>query len=163
MHGHLVIADISGYTRFLTDNELEHANGIIGELLNTVIGGDPRRRSRCPSIEGDAVFMYGTRPEGMSGQTVLQSVENLYCAFAGSLETMVLNTTCRCNACANINGLGLKIVMHCGEFIAVGYRWPRDPVGAGRHPGAPAAQEHHPRDHRDRRLHVRQPGLRRRP
>ncbi|MDJ0923983.1 MAG: DUF2652 domain-containing protein [Acidimicrobiia bacterium] len=115
MRGHLIIADISGYTRFLTESELEHANGIIGELLNAIVGAiqAPLTVSR---IEGDAVFMYGVMPDGMSGQTVLESVELLYCAFAGSLETMVLNTTCQCNACANINSLGLKIVMHCGEF-----------------------------------------------
>lgn len=115
MRGHLVIADISGYTQFLTTSELEHANGIIGELLNSIVGAiqAPLTVSR---IEGDAVFMYGVMPEGMSGQTVLESVELLYCAFAGSLETMVLNTSCQCNACVNINSLGLKIVMHCGDF-----------------------------------------------
>jgi hypothetical protein len=115
MRGHLVIADISGYTRFLTSSELEHANGIIGELLNAIVGAiqAPLTVSR---IEGDAVFMYGAMPEGMSGQTVLESVELLYCAFASSLETMTLNTTCQCNACINISSLGLKIVMHCGEF-----------------------------------------------
>ena len=113
--GHLVIADISGYTRFLTDSELDHANGIISELLNAVIGAIQAPMA-VSSIEGDAVFLYGARPEGMSGQTVLESVELLYCSFAAALETMILNTTCRCNACANINSLGLKIVMHCGEF-----------------------------------------------
>jgi hypothetical protein len=116
MQGHLVIADISGYTRFLTQNELEHANGIIGELLNSVIGAIQAPLT-VSSIEGDAVFLYGAMPEGMSGQTVLESVELLYCSFAGALETMVLNTTCSCNACANISALGLKIVMHCGEFV----------------------------------------------
>ncbi len=115
MHGHLVIADISGYTQFLTSSELEHANGIIGELLNAVIAAI-KAPLAVSSVEGDAVFMYGVMPEGMSGQTVLESVELLYCSFAESLETMVLNTTCRCNACANISALGLKIVMHCGEF-----------------------------------------------
>jgi hypothetical protein len=115
MHGHLVIADISGYTQFLTTSELEHANGIIGELLNAIVGAiqAPLTVSR---IEGDAVFMYGAMPEGMIGQTLLESVELLYCSFAGSLETMTMNTTCQCNACANISSLGLKIVMHCGEF-----------------------------------------------
>jgi len=115
MHGHLVIADISGYTQFLTSSELEHANGIVGELLNAVIAAI-QAPLKVSSIEGDAVFMYGAMPEGMSGQTVLEAVELLYCSFASALETMTLNTTCRCNACANINALGLKIVMHCGEF-----------------------------------------------
>ncbi len=116
MHGHLVIADISGYTQFLTENELEHANGIISELLNSIIGAIQAPLA-VSGVEGDAVFLYGAMPEGMSGQTVLESVELLYGSFAGALETMVLNTTCRCNACANINALGLKIIMHCGEFV----------------------------------------------
>lgn len=116
MRGHLVLADISGYTRFLTESELEHAHGIINDLLNAVIGAIHAPLT-VSSIEGDAVFMYGTMPEDTSGQTVLESVELLYCAFAAALETMVINTTCRCNACANITSLGMKIVMHCGDFV----------------------------------------------
>lgn len=111
-----MIADISGYTRFLTESELEHANGIIGDLLNAVIGAI-RAPLSVSNIEGDAVLMYGVPPEGMRGQTVVESVELLYAAFASALETMVLNTSCRCNACVNISTLGLKIVMHCGEFV----------------------------------------------
>ena len=34
--GFLVVADISGYTRFLADTELEHANGIIKDILISV-------------------------------------------------------------------------------------------------------------------------------
>lgn len=116
MRGHLIIADISGYTQFLTEAELDHAHGIVTELLNAIIG-EIQAPFRVSSVEGDAVFLYGEMPEDIFGQTVLESVESLYAAFAGALETMVLNTTCRCNACANINALGLKIVMHCGEFV----------------------------------------------
>ncbi len=115
MRGHLVIADISGYTRFLTDSELDHANGIVGDLLNSIIGA-MQTPLAVSNIEGDAVFMYGEMAEGMVGQTVLESVELLYCSFAAALENMVLNTTCQCNACVNISSLGLKIVMHCGEY-----------------------------------------------
>lgn len=116
VRGHLVLADISGYTRFLTESELEHANGIINELLEAVIGAI-QAPLKVSSLEGDAIFMYGTMPEDTSGQTVLESVELLYCAFAAALETMVVNTTCACNACANITSLGMKIVMHCGDFV----------------------------------------------
>jgi hypothetical protein len=115
MHGHLVIADISGYTRFLSESELEHANGILEELLNSVIAAINAPLT-LSSIEGDAVLLYGEMPEGTIGQSVIDSVERLYVAFASALETMVLNTTCDCNACANVKTLGLKIVMHCGEF-----------------------------------------------
>jgi len=120
MKGHLVIADISGYTRFLTDSfndmEAEHGNGIISDLLNSIVEAIDAPLS-VSNIEGDAVFLYGALDETMAGQTVLESVERLYCAFKSSLDTMVVNTTCACNACVNISGLGLKIVMHCGEFL----------------------------------------------
>jgi len=49
--GYLVIADISGYTSFLTSTELEHAHAIVAELTELVIarlGGPialPRRLS----------------------------------------------------------------------------------------------------------------------
>ena len=49
--GYLVIADISGYTSFLTSTELEHAHAILAELTELVIarlGGPialPRRLS----------------------------------------------------------------------------------------------------------------------
>ena len=115
MRGHLVIADISGYTQFLTDSELDHANGILADLLNSIVGA-MQVPLAVSSIEGDAVFMYGEMSDGMTGQTIVESVELLYCAFASALENMVLNTSCQCNACVNISSLGLKIVMHCGEF-----------------------------------------------
>lgn len=116
MRGHLVIADISRYTQFLTEGELEHAHGIITDLLNSIIEAIHAPLT-VSSIQGDAVFMYGQAPEDVYGQTILETVESVYVSFASALEAMVLNTTCECNACANINGLGLKIVMHCGEFI----------------------------------------------
>jgi hypothetical protein len=116
MEGHLVVADISGYTMFLTESELEHADDIIGDLLNSIIGAldTPLTLS---NIEGDAVLLYGDMADDLFGQTILESVELLYCAFANALGNMIVNTTCTCNACINMKNLGLKIVMHCGEYI----------------------------------------------
>ena len=110
MQGYLVIADISGYTQFLTDSELDHGNGVITDLLNSIIGAIEVPLT-VSSIEGDAIFMYGEMTEGMYGQTVLESVELLHCAFASALENMVINTTCTCNACVNVGSLspGVRI------------------------------------------------------
>jgi hypothetical protein len=53
--GYFVIADISGYTAFLTGTELEHAQGIIAELLTVMINAlTPPLTLVRP--EGDAVF-----------------------------------------------------------------------------------------------------------
>lgn len=53
--GYLVLADISGYTSFLTQAELGHAREIIAELLGLITD---RFASllRISKLEGDAVF-----------------------------------------------------------------------------------------------------------
>jgi hypothetical protein len=59
--GFLVLADISGFTAFLTATELEHGPPIIKELLEAVIGkiAPPLE---IHGIEGDAIFAVG--PDG---------------------------------------------------------------------------------------------------
>ncbi len=36
-HSYLVLADISGYTSFLTQTELDHSNEILTDLLETIL------------------------------------------------------------------------------------------------------------------------------
>ena len=36
--GFLVLADLTGYTAFLSNSELEHAPTIAGDLLETIVG-----------------------------------------------------------------------------------------------------------------------------
>lgn len=54
---YFVIADISGYTGFLANNDLAHAHGILSELTTLLIEalGAP---FRFVELEGDAVFVY---------------------------------------------------------------------------------------------------------
>ena len=56
--GYLVLADVSGYTGFLAGVELEHATGILGDLIQQMLDGltPPLELAR---IEGDAVFVHG--------------------------------------------------------------------------------------------------------
>ena len=35
-HGYLVLADISGYTSYLAGVELDHAQGVLTDLLETI-------------------------------------------------------------------------------------------------------------------------------
>ena len=55
--GYLVIADITGYTAYLSDSELEHAQDSLSSLLNLLIDHTttPLTLSR---LEGDAVISY---------------------------------------------------------------------------------------------------------
>ena len=54
---YFAIADISGYTSFLAGVELDHAQDIIADLMDTVVKG-LRPPFRLAKFEGDAAFVY---------------------------------------------------------------------------------------------------------
>ncbi len=114
--GFILIADITGYTAYLNDSELEHAQGTLTDLLELLI-----EHTRSPLIisrlEGDAVISYGFEAGFVSGQTFLETIENTYVDFRKAIELMVLNNSCQCNACANVSSLDLKFFVHFGSFV----------------------------------------------
>ncbi len=113
--GYLVAANISGYEEFLTKAELEHAQSIVNDLVNTLIDGisHPLVFSK---IEGNSIFLCSPEGSFVQGQTLLEIIENLYCTFARTLETMSRNTVCPCQACQLMSGLDLKFIVHYGTF-----------------------------------------------
>ncbi|OCB12481.1 hypothetical protein A5717_17530 [Mycolicibacterium porcinum] len=114
--GYLLIADISGYTSFLTGTELAHAQAIVHELTSLV-----RERLVPPmhfvKLEGDAVFSYADHTAFRDGERLLELIEVCYFDFSNRLLNMARNTTCPCSACAAIGSLDLKFVCHYGSFI----------------------------------------------
>ncbi len=70
--GYLVIADITGYTAFLNDSELEHS---LRDLLDLLIDQTkpPLVISR---LEGDAVISYSPEASFLQGQTIVEIIEN---------------------------------------------------------------------------------------
>jgi uncharacterized protein YndB with AHSA1/START domain len=114
--GYLLLADISGYTAFLTGTELEHANAIVHELTVLI-----RERLSPPmrfvKLEGDAVFCYADEASFEDGERLVELIERCYCDFSGRLLDMERGTTCRCAACASIGSLDLKFVAHYGIYV----------------------------------------------
>lgn len=113
--GFILIADITGYTSYLTRSELEHAQETLTELLELLIEHTPPPLV-VAQLEGDAVMSYGLQEGFVSGQTFIEMIEETYVAFRRAIELMVLNNTCRCNACANVSSLDLKFFVHFGSF-----------------------------------------------
>lgn len=113
--GYLLLADITGYTGFMSDSELGHAKEIMESLINTII-----EHLHPPltlyKLEGDAVVAFSLDEDAMQGQSLLESIEHLYFAFHQELESSDRNTTCNCKACSNMKALDLKAVIHHGEF-----------------------------------------------
>lgn len=114
--GYLVISDITGYTGFLNQSELEHAEDSLRTLLELLVehNGPPLIISR---LEGDAVISYAPLSSVLQGQTLMDMIEITYVAFKKVLEIMVINTTCTGNACRNLPNLDLKFFVHFGEFV----------------------------------------------
>jgi hypothetical protein len=114
--GFIVMADITGYTVYLNESELDHAQESIVAILDVIVGSTdaPLILSR---VVGDAVVSYAFDGTILNTQTLVEELESIYVVFRRALEQMVLNTTCTCNACANLSALDLKFVVHHGEFV----------------------------------------------
>jgi hypothetical protein len=114
--GYLLIADITGYTRFLTQSELDHARGILEELFSALLK-ELKSPFALSNVQGDAILAHARTRTVADGRHVLDVVEALYCAFAERLEHIVRNTTCACNACRNASSLDLKLFVHHGVYV----------------------------------------------
>lgn len=86
--GYLVLADISGYTAFLTGTELEHASGVIEDLTASIVDHLPLPL-RLVKIEGDAVFTYAPGEVFSNGERVLELIEQCYVAFVDRISDVV--------------------------------------------------------------------------
>jgi uncharacterized protein YndB with AHSA1/START domain len=113
--GYFLIADITGYTRYLSESELEHAQDTLTALLELLVE-NTRPPLVISRLAGDAVISYGLRESFFQGQTIIEKIEDTYVAFRKTIERLVLNNSCQCNACANISNLDLKFFIHFGTF-----------------------------------------------
>jgi hypothetical protein len=110
-----LIADISGYTGYLADVELDHAQDILADLISAVVTA-LRPNFRLAKLEGDAAFTFMTA-EKVDGSTLLDTVERCYFGFRRRRRDVRQATSCDCNACAQIPDLDLKFVVHHGAAI----------------------------------------------
>jgi hypothetical protein len=114
--GFLVLADITGFTAFVTGTELEHGPPIIAELLEVVI------RHLVPplevqELEGDAVFAFGPDRTIVPAATLLGPVGDAFAAFRARRRDLAADETCSCKVCRSVSKLDLKIVAHHGTFL----------------------------------------------
>ena len=110
-----VIADISGYTRYLAGVELDHAHDILADLLGTVVTS-LRPNFRLSELEGDAAFTFAPA-ETLDGSFLLDAVERCYFGFRRRRRDVRQATSCECNACVRIPDLDLKFVIHHGTAV----------------------------------------------
>src|SRR6185312_5967306 len=107
-----LIADISGYTGYLADVELDHAQDILADLIGTVVTA-LRPTFRLAKLEGDAAFTFAPA-ETVDGTLLLDTIERCYFGFRRRRRDVRQATSCECNACMRIPNLNLKFVAHHG-------------------------------------------------
>ena len=114
-HGCLLLADISGYTEYMGSTELMHAQDVIADLLETIVGSvEPV--FKLSKLEGDAAFAY-VNTETVNPSMLMDTVESAYFAFQKRLRDIVHATSCPCDACIRIPSLDLKFFIHDGEYV----------------------------------------------
>lgn len=112
--GLLFIPDISGFTRFINETEIEHSRLIIQELLEILISAN-QLQLEISEIEGDAIlfYKYGADPDFTE---LYQQVAKMFCDFHQHLIAYDNMKYCQCRACTSAIRLNLKVISHYGEF-----------------------------------------------
>jgi hypothetical protein len=114
--GLLVLADISGFTAFVTATEIEHGPPMVAELLGEVMA----RLSpplEIQEVEGDAVFALGPDRTLRSPTRLLDVLEDAVAAFRTRQRELAADESCACRACRSVGSLDLKIIAHHGKFL----------------------------------------------
>lgn len=117
----LVIADISGYTKFMVSSksELHHGQIIITELLQSVVS-HAQIPLEISKLEGDAVFMYSlanVNTTNSNAEWLSKQLPLFFVSFKKKLNELISSNMCACKTCDNIAQLKLKIVVHYGNAL----------------------------------------------
>ncbi|MGH2512674.1 MAG: DUF2652 domain-containing protein [Candidatus Limnocylindrales bacterium] len=127
--GTLLLADISGYTKLLTEvadahqllmvegDEPPYAYGLVSSLLDAMVAvvSPP---FRLVKFEGDALFAVADDPNAaLRGSALLARLRACHAAFQTLLGEASETWTCTCSSCAGINRLSLKFVIHEGDYV----------------------------------------------
>src|SRR4051794_12385962 len=74
-----LIADISGYTEYLSGVEIDHAQDILADLISTIVTA-LKPTLRLAKLEGDAAFCFAPTDK-VDASVLLDAVERCYFGF----------------------------------------------------------------------------------
>ncbi|MGH8598256.1 MAG: DUF2652 domain-containing protein, partial [Gammaproteobacteria bacterium] len=119
----IILADISGYTKFMLDNRTSAVHGqlLINGLIESILAQVDIPLT-LQEIEGDAVFLYAADPGPLGDwrrviEEVSHKLDKFFAAFITQSGLSFETTPCECAICHNAEKLGLKIVVHAGEAV----------------------------------------------
>ena len=110
----LLIPDISGFTKFVNNNDIKHSSHVISELLEVIIDQNTLGL-KVAGIEGDAIMFYREGPcPGLD--EVISQCRKMFLAFHQHLNSYKLDRVCHCGASISDLDLTLKFVVHYGNL-----------------------------------------------
>jgi len=119
----LVIADISGYTRYMTATAktLAHSQTLITELVESIIQ-QVEAPLEVAKLEGDAIFLFCRKPKDTARwletrADISRKLLDFFGRFREKLSELGRSNTCACHACTHLEKLRLKIIVHSGEVL----------------------------------------------
>jgi hypothetical protein len=110
----ILIADISGFTNFISTTSLEHSSHIINELLELIIESNTLDLT-VSEVEGDAILFYKIG-EAVPCDDLSNQCLSMFERFHERLKMIERDTICQCGTCQNASELGLKFVSHFGAL-----------------------------------------------
>ncbi len=124
---YLLLADISGYTSFMSGVEVAHGvdfsagipagYSVLGELLDAVVDG-VQPDFEVAKLEGDAVFAIAPASVlDAQGDSVLDQLQAVHRAFHARRAVATKAADHVCTACPAVSTLDLKMVLHRGPVV----------------------------------------------
>ena len=111
------------YTKFMLSHEksVTHSQMIIGGLMETLMK-QIDHPLKIVELEGDALFLYSPKTSDSSlwdsrSHRLMKSLLRLFDIFRHRRAELAAYSVCRCEACANLGELKLKVVAHSGEAL----------------------------------------------
>lgn len=127
--GFFVVADITGYTEFLTRSGLEEAGSVLDYIYSGFIQAF-QPPIQISNFQGDAILAYAPQGKVTHGQVFFQMIQGIYNAFVGLILQMERSAACTCNACDTLPKLDLKLFVHYGDFVVQNLGGGRELTGA---------------------------------
>ena len=112
----ICIPDISGFTKFMSDTDIEMSSKVIPSLLNQVIYANDIGL-KVSEIEGDAILFYrsGALPPL---EKIVAQCKKFYTEFYNQLNTLQEKYAQEEHDINFPNTLGLKIILHYGDQVS---------------------------------------------
>lgn len=112
----IIIPDIGGFTKFMSESDLVHSQAKIAQLLETILHNNILGL-KVSEIEGDAILFYDFSNK-VSMSEVFEQCILMHSRFHEKLKEFS-ESGCHCGSCSLLQSLTLKFIVYCGNLGSV--------------------------------------------